>query len=191
MWACWKTETEETPAPRGFVLLMHGHPGRSQASAACRTSARATKLETENTGRKRRLRGFHYDGFEHGRRRWAPAAWQPWPRLMSLLVAGRGRGAGWGRTRVLWRCSAAAYLGAGLPTGGDRQEASFFVEEQSEECWWSWVAWRELIVAMEGNSTLPFIGRRSGSSSRLQPPTINGGDCGWAARRRRRAARCC
>ena len=53
------------------------------------------------------------------------------------------------------------------------------MEEQSEECWWSWVAWRELVVAMEGNSTLPFIGRRSSSSSRLQPPTINGGDCGW------------
>ena len=162
-----------------------------QASPACRTAARATIRETEHTGRKRRARGFRFDSFEHGRRKSGPAAWQPWPRLMSSLVARRRRGAGWGRPRVLWSCSAAAYLGAGLPTGRDRQEASFFVEEQSEECWWSWVAWRELIVAMEGNSTLPFIGRRSGSSSRLQPPTINGGDCGWAARRRRRAARCC
>ena len=76
-------------------------------------AAPATVLESEGTGREGRVRGFYFGDSGHGKQRSAPAAWQPWPRLMSLLVAGRGRGAGWGRPRVLWRCSAAAYLGAG------------------------------------------------------------------------------
>ena len=55
-----------------------------------------------------------------------------------MLVAGRGRGAGWGRPRVLWRCSAAAYVGAGclqeeidkrLLRSGGRAERARFMEE--------------------------------------------------------------
>jgi len=104
----------------------------------------ATVLESEGTGRERRARGFWFDSFEHVKRKSGPAAWQPWPRLMSLLVAGRGRGAGWGRPRVLWRCSAAAYLGAGLPTGGDRRAAREGEQRELDSGWkgggewWSW-----------------------------------------------------
>ena len=110
-------------------------------------AAPVTVLESEGTGRERRARGFYFGDSGHGKRRSAPAAWQPWPRLMSLLVAGRGRGAGWGRPRVLWRCSAAAYLGAGLPTGGDRRAAAAAREGEQRELdsgrkgggeWWSW-----------------------------------------------------
>ena len=96
-------------------------------------AAPATVLESEGTGRERRARGFYFGDSGHGKRRSAPAAWQPWPRLMSLLVAGRGRGAGWGRLRVLWRCSAAAYLGTGLPTGGYRRAAAAAREGEQRE----------------------------------------------------------
>ena len=110
-------------------------------------AAPATVLESEGTGRERRARGFYFGDSGHGKRRSAPAAWQPWPRLMSLLVAGRGRGTGWGRPRVLWRSSAAAYLGARLPTGGDRRAAAAAREGEQRELdsgrkgggeWWSW-----------------------------------------------------
>ena len=117
-------------------LIRHGWGARARAGGS--------------SGHRSRIRGHggvYFGDSGHGKRRSAPAVWQPWPRLMSLLVAGRGRGAGWGRPRVLWRCSAAAYLGAGLPTGGDRRAAAAAREGEQRELdsgrkgggeWWSW-----------------------------------------------------
>ena len=48
-------------------------------------------------GRKRRARGFHFDSFEHERRRSALAAWQPWPWPHELVELNSG-----GETGMTW-----------------------------------------------------------------------------------------
>ena len=149
----------------------------------------ATVLESEGTGRERRARGFYFGDSGHGKRRSAPAAWQPWPRLMSLLVAGRGRGAGWGRPRVLWRCSAAAYLGVGclqeeiderlLRLGRESRESS--IQGGREAVSGGAGAARRVEGGDGGQLGLAFYRPKKQQQLAASTTAINGGDYGRAS----------
>jgi hypothetical protein len=83
---------------RSFMLLRLSHHGRHRPTLLQlgRTAARATVLQTEIVGRRRRVRGFHFDGFKTRKRRSAPATWQPWPWFLELVELDSGGEAGVG-----------------------------------------------------------------------------------------------
>ena len=62
---------EETTAARVLLLCHNAMAGLLELEPA---AALATVLESESTGRERRVRGFYFGKSEHGRWRWATAA---------------------------------------------------------------------------------------------------------------------
>jgi hypothetical protein len=93
----------------------HRFPSAAMAAGRSSPSSTGTVLpasihQAESMGRERRVRGFHLGDSGHGRRGLATAAAAASLRLRelvvgSLLAAGRGKGAAWGRSRRVQGCS--------------------------------------------------------------------------------------